>query len=208
MHGTPPGSRVERRPPSWSQVGGGGGVAGPEARSLCAGSRQGARRRRPCQAERSAARAIWVVEDAPGEVLALRSTPIRLLPFCSFPLPICAHPLVSQRIIIIIKKFGRRFKEKESGTRGLLHPRFRRCGAHVATVWPSWLLAPVPEAVIQLDRPGLCILLHGGYRGASCTSQVARKTFSFSFHLCQCCLQTPKGIFRKLIIKAMESEHE
>lgn len=153
------------------------------------------------------ARAIWVVEDAPGEVLALGSTPIRLLPFCSFPLPICAHPLVSQRIIIIKKKLanGSRKKNREHVGSSILGSYGV---GHTWPPWPSWLPAPVPEAVIQLDRPGLCILLRGGYRGASCTLQVARKTFSFSFHLCQCCLQTPKGIFRKLVIQAMESEHE
>lgn len=56
--------------------------------------------------------AIWVCEDAPGEARRL-CAPLqyRLLPFRSFSLPICAHPLVFQRII---KIFGTGFKERDS----------------------------------------------------------------------------------------------
>lgn len=76
--------------------------------------------------------AIWVREDAPGKARRL-CAPLqyRLLPFCSFPLPICAHPLVSQRII---KIFGTRFKEKNSRICGFPYPRFIQCWRHMATV--------------------------------------------------------------------------
>lgn len=48
---------------------------------------------------------------------APHSVPTPSSSLCSFPLPICAHPLVSQRII---KKTGTWLKEKESEAVGSL----------------------------------------------------------------------------------------
>lgn len=61
----------------------------------------------------------------------LCSAVLWLPPFGSFPLPICAHPLVSWRRIIK-QVLGTWFKEKESDTRGLPVPR-SQCGRHLAT---------------------------------------------------------------------------
>ena len=41
---------------------------------------------------------------------------------------------------------------------------------------------------------------------ATCVLEVASKMLSFSFHPCQCCLHTPKGIFRKQIPQVTESK--
>lgn len=66
-----------------------------------------------------------------------------------------------------------------------------------AASWPLW------GAASQPDQQG-CALCRQWIQSIPCALQVARKTFPFSFHLCYCCLQSPKGIFRKQIIKALE----
>lgn len=137
--------------------------------------------------------------DAPGEACSPE--------FCStifFPLQLptshLCHPLASQRIR---KKIGTRFKEKESEDVGSLVP-VRGVGATRPRPGHPHLL----EAVTWPDPPGLCRFATRGYPSAGRTLHLARKAFSFSFHLCQCCLWAPKGIFRKRIIRVMESGQE
>lgn len=102
-------------------------------------------------------------EAAPGEARRL-CAPLqhRLLSLCSLPLPICAHPLVSQRIITI---FGTWFEEKDSGICGL-----RVLGSDgvgdTRPQGPRWLLVrvPDPEAAGRPDPAGMSTL-------PPCTSQ-------------------------------------
>lgn len=118
---------------------------------------------------------------------------------CSFPLPICATHWLQR----IRKKIGTRFKEKESEDVGSPVP-VRGVGATRPRPGHPHLL----EAMTWPDPPGLCRFATRGYPSAGRTLHLARKAFSFSFHLCQCCLRAPKGIFRKRIIRVMESGQE
>lgn len=81
-----------------------------------------------------------------------------LLPLCSFPLPICARPLVSQRIYIKKKKLAW-FKEKESGICGLPLPQL-----YLVSITSDHMARPASHTLSQgcnlVSPMGLCILLY------------------------------------------------
>lgn len=117
----------------------------------------------------------------------LCSVPTPSSSLCSFPLPICAHPLVSQRIIL---KTGTWFKGKDSKAVG--SPVLGLgCWRRAATS-PASLTSMKPEELTQLDRP-VCLLLPTDRRARSavciCKLPGQRLLFPFIFASAACRLQ-------------------
>ena len=113
----------------------------------------------------------------PQRRAVLRSVPTPSSSLCSFPLPICAHPLVSQRIIL---KTGTWFKGKDSKAVGSLVlglGSWRR-----AATSPASLTSLKPEEVTQPDRQ-VCLLLptDRGARSVVCICKLPGKRLLFPF---------------------------
>lgn len=113
----------------------------------------------------------------PQRRAVLRSVPTPSSSLCSFPLPICAHPPVSQRMIL---KTGMWFRGKESKAVGspVLGSGCWRCTA----TSPARLTSSKPEEVTQPDCP-VCLLLptDRGARSAVCICKLPGKRLLFPF---------------------------
>lgn len=112
----------------------------------------GARRQQPMKAMPSGSWRMHLQRSA-----RLRtSLQYHLLPLCSFPLPICARPLISQRI-----------KKKIGMVQG---KRIRNLWAAPSSAWftvsdwelqcPGLPLTPLLKVVTRCQPMGLCILLY------------------------------------------------
>lgn len=139
----------------------------------------------------------------PQRRAVLRSVPTPSSSLCSFPLPICAHPLVSQRIIL---KTGTWFKGKDSKAVGSLVLGLG-CWRREATSSAS-LTSLKPEEVTQPDRQ-VCLLLPTDLGpGVLSVSASCQGSVCCSLSSLPVLPADSKRHLQRLIIRATGSEHE